>query len=304
MTDKETLVARYLLNDISENIVGMPYSSTEKPEHEVINEAVSTKVIPLLSESERMKLVGKGPDAKTRLWVYETMKSWKPPHKAPSNAEMRLILAKYHGHTDWKSCFNHYLPIVQEVKPDIKPDKRSIRMPFISINYRTLMYVSVTIFVGIIAFTLFNMQRLFSRMANDRPAIPRQIEKPTPGPILISNDSISDTDLSNMEFSRPEKDLRSGSDEDLENEFSEVKELDPGVSVPTRITIFIDEHLVEGSFFVQDQPILPVVTGANMLQFDVAPTNQPVDWLVVLKGDSCKQSFMVTPQLKINWKCE
>lgn len=304
MTDKETLVSRYLLNDISENIVGMPYSRTEKPEHEVINEAVSTKVIPLLSESERMKLVGKGPEAKTRLWVYETMKSWKPPHKAPSTADMRLILAKYYGYTDWRSCFNHYLPIAQEVQSDVKQDKQSIRIPFFSINFRPLMYVSVTIFVGMIAFTLFKMEQLFSRMADDRPAIPRQIEKTAPGPILISNDSISGTDLSHLEFSRPEKDLRYDADKDVDNKFSEAEELDRSASVPTRITIFIDEHLVEGTFYVQGQPIIPVVTGANMLQFDIPPTNQPVNWLVVMKEDSCKQSFMVTPQLKINWKCE
>ncbi|MDW3192406.1 MAG: hypothetical protein R8G66_08575 [Cytophagales bacterium] len=214
MTDKEKLVAKYLLNDISEYIVGMPYSRTDKPEHEVINEAVSTKVIPLLSESERMKLVGKGAEAKTRLWVYETMKSWKLPNKAPGTAEMRLILAKYYGYTDWKSCLNHYLPIAQEVKPDVTADKRSFRIPFISINFRSLMYVVVTIFIGIIAFTLFKMEQLFSRMADDRPAIPRQIEKTAPGPILISNDSIGSIDYEGEGIVYTEKDLRVDQEEE------------------------------------------------------------------------------------------
>lgn len=318
MSDKEKVVAKYLLEDISGQLCHKPYANLLKKDFELIDAMVSVKVIPLLSNKERKKLLGLGTkgleelqgnlDAgmipKEGLLKYETLKAWKPPNKAPGD-DGKLILARYFDFPNWKACHEFYLPLAKQVRLETTSEKRPFSIPFISINVRTLLVVAITIFIGAIAFSLFRMEQLFTRMAEDRPALPRQIDRPTTNPVFVS-DSIGFTTNDSLKRSllKPFKDLSNDENENLVNE--KPMTVDPKAQVlpKSRVTIFIDEQYTSGIFFMNGQQITPAVTGANLLQFDVIPSMQPVEWLVVVNEDSCKQFFIMDPQLKMNWTCE
>lgn len=221
MSDKQKVVAKYLLEDISRQLCQKSYSTLLKTDFELIDQVVSAKVIPLLSDKERKQLLGlgtkslqelqenldKGMIPREGLLKYETLKSWKLSGKVPGK-EGKLILARYFDFPHWDACFAYYTPIVDAANLESKSEKRQFSFPHISINIRSLAIIAITCFIGIIAFSLFKMEKVFTRMAEDRPAIPRQIEKGSSGAILIANDSLNDFSEAGPDVIRPEKDLR------------------------------------------------------------------------------------------------